>query len=571
MADPRTGYNNLTAQVYSSGTTLVSDPAGDLDAGTLKINSISTQYPGGLYTSADLFVPRDVVRAWMVNGGQRLVLRNGLTIVWEGVIDALPTVLERDGQGVGITGVGMWGTLLSRRTIDKRWSDQRLTDGVWIEDTTAAGAELFNIDRSNRIRFTPENQDLPASAPGAVIYTAPTCQLIRYIGFNYELQAQSGSDARNLELRLRDTTAGVTLVSILTSGCGTCAIIPASPRRSLQFQFMSNSYIQTQPAASLLAYAASLLESGCSSGKVTCLLGPGYSAASPLESGSYFGQVTSLDVRGASGNIISASIVKDIAAACADLNADRTRIGANNLALTPFITERPEALDSVLLRVAAYGDASANAWAPYVDNSETATTPDGKPVLVFEQQPAMTDYDYAIRLDEENLQPPLNIVRDFGEIVNWVTVNYRDWNNNRDVILTPDDDTTLKDTTSIAAYGQRDIPVPLDAGQASAATALSLGKRYLASYKDPKYYIGGPVTVVGYIRDKSGQPVPASQIRAGKRLKIENYLQDLSGMGLTVLITGTTYTDATESCSLSVGVPDNFAIFYAADTARRTI
>lgn len=524
MSDPRTGYNHLTVEVYSSGSTLLADPAGDLEPTRIKINSFSTQYPGGLYANADLFVPRDVVRAWQLNGGQRLVIRNGLTLVWEGQIDALPVMVERDEQGMAVNGTGLWGALLGRRTIHKAWSDQRLTEAVWVVDTTAPGAELFTIDRYNRIRFTPKNQNLPASAYAAVTYTAPTCQVIRSIGFNFSMQEQAAA----FELRLRDTTAGTTLASIIASGSGTCTITPASPRQSYQFQFLAAA-----------------------------------SAASPLVSGSYYGQVTSLDVRCASGTIVSASVVKDIAAWCSDLNSDRSQIDTNDFALTPFITERPESLANVLQRIAAYGDSSYNAWAVWLNSSETATTPDGKPVLVFEQQPALTDYDYAIRLDEENLQPPINIVRDFGDIVNWVTVRYRDALANRDVILTPDDDANLKDTTSIATYGQRELPSPLDAGQASATTAKNIARRYLAAWKDPKYYISGPITVAGYIRDNAGQPVPTSQIRAGKRIKIENYLQDLSGTGLTALITGTTYNDATETCSISTGVPDSLAVFNA--------
>lgn len=524
MTDPRTGYNNLSVEVYSSGTTRLIDMSNDLDHSHVKVNSFATQYPGGLYSDANIFVPRDVVRSWLVNGGQRIVIRNGLSIVWEGDIDALPTTVDKEYQGIGLNCIGKWGTLLNRRTLDKRWSDQRLTEATWVVDTTAPGANIFVIDRYNRIRFSPNNQSLPASTYAAVTYTAPTCQLIYYIGFNFSFQEQ----AKSLELRLRDTTASVTLASIITSGSGTCAITPASPRNSFQFQFMADT-----------------------------------AAASPLESGSYFGQITNIDLRCASGNIISASLVKDVAANCTGLNSDTSKIGTNNFGLTPFITDKPEALTSILNRIASYGDASYNAWACYVDNSETAQTPDGTPVLAFEQQPALTDYDYAIRLDEENVQPPINIVRDFGDIVNWVTVRYRDALNNRDVILTPNDDANLKDTASITAYGERHLRSPIDVGQASATTATNIARRYLAAWKDPKYYISGPIKVVGYIRAKSGQEVPSSQIRAGKRLKIENYLQDLSGTGLTVLITGTNYSDYDESCSIMTGVPDNLSVFEA--------
>ena len=69
--------------------------------------------------------------------------------------------------------------------------------------------------------------------------------------------------------------------------------------------------------------------------------------------------------------------------------------------------------------------------------------------------------------------------------------------------------------------------------------------------------------VGGYIGAKSGQVVPSSQIRAGKRVKIENYLQDLSGTGLTFLISMIECDDRSETVAISTGLPDNLAVFLA--------
>jgi hypothetical protein len=57
--------------------------------------------------------------------------------------------------------------------------------------------------------------------------------------------------------------------------------------------------------------------------------------------------------------------------------------------------------------------------------------------------------------------------------------------------------------------------------------------------------------------------IPASQIQAGKRLLITDYLTDLSGTGLTVLITRTEYEHDSRMYSLSFGVPDNLAVLLA--------
>ncbi|HEY4692489.1 MAG TPA: hypothetical protein VIH16_03575, partial [Bellilinea sp.] len=67
--------------------------------------------------------------------------------------------------------------------------------------------------------------------------------------------------------------------------------------------------------------------------------------------------------------------------------------------------------------------------------------------------------------------------------------------------------------------------------------------------------------VIGYIRDRYGSEVPACEIQAGKRIKIENWLNDLSGTGLTFLISATDYNDTTETCTLGIGQVDELDVF----------
>ncbi|HEY4760536.1 MAG TPA: hypothetical protein VIH42_08150, partial [Thermoguttaceae bacterium] len=93
--------------------------------------------------------------------------------------------------------------------------------------------------------------------------------------------------------------------------------------------------------------------------------------------------------------------------------------------------------------------------------------------------------------------------------------------------------------------------------------AKNVARRILAARKDPQWRADGQISVTGSIRDKSGNLVPASQIESGKRFKIENWLNDLSGTGLTFLITSTEYSDSTEVCTLTVGRPDDLATYLA--------
>jgi hypothetical protein len=237
----------------------------------------------------------------------------------------------------------------------------------------------------------------------------------------------------------------------------------------------------------------------------------------------------------------------------------------------PFYTVGREYITDILSKAAAFGGITQKSWGVGVVDSEQAASANGEPVLKVVQLPDLTDYDYAVRVDEENLIPPLSLSRDFTGIFNWVTVQYRD-ENGREVLITPDDDSTLKDTTSITAYGERHSPTLTVNGDAT--TALGLGKRFLINYKYPRWIMTSPLQVVDYIRAKSGNLIPASEIEPGKRVRIENFLQDLSsadGGGLTFLITQTEHSDGGRVCSISAGVPDHLAAFLAQMTQEKAL
>jgi hypothetical protein len=178
-----------------------------------------------------------------------------------------------------------------------------------------------------------------------------------------------------------------------------------------------------------------------------------------------------------------------------------------------------------------------------------------------EQQPVLTAADYLVRLKEKNLVDDIEAEQDITTVVNWVNLEYQDAQGGN-VYVTPDDDATLKDTASIALYGQREGDGPLSVNTTDATLAKNYARRYLAQYKDPQWTVSSGITVCGYIRNASGK-TPACEIRAGQRVKLENWLNDVNGSGLTFLITATTYNDADETCQISVGKPNNLDVFMA--------
>jgi len=517
--------NALTVAVYArGGTTPITDPTGDLRAGRVAVESFDTMWPGGLYGSAVLRVKRDVTRAWQVAGGQRVVVRNGLAVVYEGFI---PQIGYGVGQGAEqyrrIQAAGATGQIMNAWGLNKMWADSRLTEDVWVKQTGNAGDEKHTIDRLGRIRFTPKAVAQVSGEVCRIRYTAPTGQTVKRVTCSYGL-AEGGNQ---YTLRMVDNTGASVLWSVTATGTGTQDVTLGTPRQVIDLEF----------------YA---------SGSFT-----------PPADGTEYGQVSSVVVYTETGSINLTEIAKDVRAVVTDLNSDETQVSSNTLSLVPFATNGRETMAAILSRAAQAGDSSYNSWYWDLLESDAATTPNGGPVLRVAQYPVLTDYDYAVRLDDPLLDGGLEIVKDFDGIRNWVVVKYRS-ERGVDTYITPDDDANLTDATSVAAYGHREIVI--DAGQVSSTIAANYARRYLAAYKDPRFYVSGAVTVKGWINAKNGQRIPASEIKAGKRLRVMNFLSDeagVSGAGMTWHITRTQYNDAAQTCSISTGVPDDLAVFIA--------
>lgn len=283
-----------------------------------------------------------------------------------------------------------------------------------------------------------------------------------------------------------------------------------------------------------------------------------------IGNGSIYGELSSIIVYSETGSITVNSTIQDILDTATYLNSDNQFLDANTLSIEPFVTDGYESLASISERVAAYGDSSQNSWNVYLKWSGRAAAPDGQPILALEQYPALSDYDYAIRYDDETIESSLSIVQDNNGIANYIIVEYVNVANDDIEYLIPDDDSSLKDTASINEYNERHAII--DAGIADSTTALNFGKRYLAEHKDPEFSVSGPIKITGFIRSKEGLRVPAANIRAGKVLKLQNFLHDLTptaNAGLVSIISETMYNDADQTCSISLGLPDDASLLIA--------
>lgn len=507
-------YNALTVEAYN-GTSRILAP-GDLERA--EGIAFGTGYPGGLFLEGSFYVPRDVLAAWAIGGASRIVIRNGLAVCYEGWVANLERLLDTYGRGMLVPCMGAWGSILMKRRLNKPWCDTRLGEEAWAWNASASGAEKCTIDRYNRLRFTPKREAWSAGEQAIVTYTAPAGQTIKRIAFNYDLQ-EAG---QKWVLGLWNHAAVATIWQAWASNP-----VPGTP----------------------IGYDSSTLAIPTQAFTIYFIADANQT---PASDGTIYGQITNPKVYTETGAIDLTEVAKDIIGAFSDLNSSVDYIQSNAYTLEPFITNGEELLADILTRAAGYGDAALNQWAVGCLESEKAPSPNGKPVLFAEPYPVLTDYDYIVAVDEPNLEAPISYDQDFGGVWNAVHIEYKDAEG-KTRYLTPADDANLKDDASIAAYGRRDYLLQLDT--ASTATATNAARRFLAAHKEPRWRMTAPVNVRGYVRSKSGQRVPASQIRAGKRLKIENYSIDISGSGLTFLISQTRYKDEHQVCSISAGVP----------------
>ena len=510
--------NLLSVEAYSSGNTRIAAAADDL----LYAEGItySTYFPGGLYGDASFFCPRDVLRYWAVRGAKRIVFRNGSRIAYEGYVDGLSVIASRDKEGMYVPLIGAWGHIMMRRRIRKRWADTRVTDDPWQWRKYTLAAEKCTLDRYGRIRFTPKAVKWDNNEYAAVRYTMPTGQTAKRITFKSDLQA--GSQAWGIfVLNLATSTYEF---SRTTSGADASLqdVTFATPTQSIEIRFYSLADNQTPPS-----------------------------------DGTIYGEITELTVYSETGNINLTEIAKDVRGLLTELNASEQYIGSNTFSLVPFIADDFDTAADILINAARFGDASFNQWGAQLLESETVASPDGKPVLSVLQYPALTDYDYVLSFADDNLPEGLSIELDYGDIRNWIIVRYSD-EQGRTQYLTPDNNSALKDAASISAWGQRDYVY--DIGPATSTIALNNGRRMLAAYKDPRWVMNRPIAVSEFIRAKGGEEVPASLVKAGKRVKIMDYASAIDGIEPVFLISATNYDDASEIVQIASGPVDELVM-----------
>lgn len=489
----------------------------------------TTGYPGGRSLTAQFDLPSDLVLANFIESAYQLRILSGTKIVWQGEI--MPLRYRYNPPGLTVQAIGYWGSVLRRRTINKPWADTRISDDVWVwqTGTTGNGDVKTFLSRENKVlKFVPKAEAFANNDYAAVRYTAPTGQTVKKVSYTYELA--EGAQAWEMSLYNVASAGTESGSSVTTSSFGLKSLTLGTPSQAVEFRFTSQA------------------------------------AQTPTSDGTYYARFYDVVVYTETSSINLGEIAADVAGALSGvISADTDAIGATSNNFGSFITHGQETFASLLERAAGLGDSSGNPWAVGLLPSDQAT--DDLPKLFAEQQPVLTGYDLIVDINSLDAAP--EVVEGAENLYNWIAVEYTD-SDGRRKFVTPDDDSSLKDTTSIAAYGQREFV--LGAGRLDVAEATDAGKRFLAFSKDLRYYIGGPLIVKDFVYGSGGERIPAAEVYAGQRLRVADYIRDLTGAGGTFLVNQTRYRHEDGTLEMLLGVPDDLAVLLAviAERSRQT-
>jgi len=503
-------------QFYNLSGSLVYDPerAGDWAVDI----SWDTTWPKGYGVMTCTIRRRDTFANWAIKESYGVRVYDGSEIVYSGRIEAIARNFVGDDEFISIRAVG-WYVTLQETHILKHWYDEKSTARLrWpssLFHDEVQGTHVF-VQSEKIYEIYSGTGDLQrVSGQGyRAIYEEPSGHSIKQIIFNYRIR--SGETFR-LRIYNQDQAA---IEWTLTS---------AAAVQSATGQTVSMSAGITSSYVIWLYYNDTDLYDQSD-----------YAIIDSLITIAHYH--TSHSAYGSEAQTIG-EYVEDILLIVNDVNAtlstDYSFVQDPGYVIQPFVVDTPRAAGEIIDQLAAYGDSSLRQWGISVWG-ETAS--DGKPLVIFEPQPALTDYEYILELDSHELSQ-LYYELDGVELENYIRIGYTSDAGNF-TLYTPDDDPNLTDSNSIARDYQRDGY--MDIGEADATRAAYVGQRRLNFHKNRKPKANFAVS--NRIKKKNGGWQPANRIRAGERVYVPT-------IGRTFFISRTYYESESETCSISPELP----------------
>ncbi len=517
---------NERIYVYDRAGAQINDPEAlkSLDfAVGLRFDSL---WPKG-YFSCSFTVSRDMAIRWAVKNAYEVIIRDGRRIVWQGLINVISKRLATNSETYTITASGFI-SLFAKRVMRKKWVDNSVFDLLYqpLENLNDVFQYLDTFVGSNVCGIR-----LPGNTGGAdqdlIEYRYDSVSGDVIVRVDYTWQMQSGDGLRISVLNVDNAKAVEN-----TDETGTGSV-----------EGSSETHVMAQGDTASIIFEWKL--------EATDTDYDGF--------GNFYNAVVYVKIDHIAGvpDYYADQIIRDVITRCgeSELSADFDDLASPGFALIPFMTQgkgRLEIADSIIQRAVDYGDGSQQTWGFSVWD-ETGTS-DGLPKTEFKQRPALTDWDYEINLSETST---FHHEETLAELFNYVHVEYTD-TDGKDAYASADNIAALKDTTSITNYGRRDKIIPI--GKGTSAKAQEVGERFLALHKDPLNK--GGFTIKGRMRKKGRNYEPASWVRAGIRVKVNDYLG-----GKIFLIRKVAYNAENMILNCEFDLPaDSLAIMQAQDT-----
>jgi hypothetical protein len=538
--------NQITATIYTSGVTVNTSAYIILD--DIQDVRFATGYPGGMCLDASFYVPRDIQLLFPMAGGERVVFRNGTVLVYEGYVSAFERRITPDGMGTAVTLMGAWGWHMMSRRWYKIWADARVDETAWKWVAGYSGGDKvrYEIERTNRLALgcKQSTEYLADTVIGAVEYVAKDGETIKRITYDYEILDSGATPDFQFSVYRSDPSPAEVATSVQTSGTGAFDYTFVTPCNKVELRLtpITASVPFTTGSGD---YWWAIITKLCVYTEVN---DPFYIYDLGQD---LIGHLTVLNssTQYCNGTVIDTSLKL--------LGQPSSAYGDSEYP-NSFGAFGFETCADILAMGARYGRGSTYDYGRIgygLYPSSFTDESDGKPALFVEAYPdTSTAYDYLIGLDDLNLQAPFSVAQDFASVRNYVIVHYID-NEGAERYYTPNDNAALKDTASIALYGQREAI--MDVGYADTGTAVEAGVRHLNYYKDPKYILTGPIRVFDYLEDQYGAHVPVSQVWAGSILRLRNWFSATADANnrLAFVITHVEYDDVSNSASLTAGPP----------------
>jgi len=509
--------------IYNRRRQLINDPERSTDYA--EGLNWGTQWPGG-YGVANCRVKRDIAVDWLVQEANYFQVRRGQAECYYGRLDDLKKALDNSGQRVDLTAYGLWAALNERR-VRKWWVDnhprqrmhwpvtrsatpsQMYIDGNQDDDRILIRAGYGDISKNNGDNYYLR-YDLPA---GTYIHRVESTYTIR-TGEGIKLAWLNGTSSTD-EVSITWADGAEHTSSLNTNYAGTITgtayvvftltksdIYDENDRAAIYAMTVKSKYHTSHDDYAAPSWTTgemmidAILEGGLAdviSSDWSQVIDPAYTPAGFASSNGEFEEVA-----------------------------------------------------KIVTRLASFGDSSFNTYGPVVWGVEGST--DNKPRFGVERR----------RTDKRNYLTSLAELSrfehslDFSQLHNYVLVKYTDY---LDFVryATPNDDSSLTDTTSVAKYGRRDSPV-LDIGRGTAADAIRYGQRWLAYHKNP--LPKGSMEITGSIRNGAGMWQPAALVRAGQVVQVADF-----ELGTNFFLRGTHFDSDTQTLRMEPdSPPDQIAV-----------